>query len=56
MSLDEIVAALRDRVLIRVSEATGVSEKTVQQVASGKAKRPAKKTISRLSAYLSGAQ
>ena len=54
MTLDEIRAALSDRRLTAVSEATGVHRNTLSQIRSGRLKNPSYETIARLSNYLAG--
>lgn len=54
MTLDEIRAALADRRLTAVSEATGVHRNTLSQIRSGRLLNPSYETIARLSDYLGG--
>lgn len=54
MTLDEIMAALADRKLNAVADATGLSYDTVWRVAAGKTKRVSYETAKVLSDYLQG--
>ena len=54
MTLDEIMAALADRKLNAVADATGLSYDTVWRVAAGKTKRVSYETAKTLSDYLQG--
>lgn len=55
MTLEEIRAALGDRNLERVSEATGVHRTTLSAIRSGRNRNPAWRTLRTLAEYLAPA-
>ncbi len=55
LSLDQIVLLLKDRRLSVVSEATGLSVKTIAAIRNGKETNPKYGTIALLSGYLNRA-
>lgn len=56
MTTEQIRAALQDRVLTRVSEATGISRATLHRIKRGADTNLTEKTIKALSDYLGGGQ
>lgn len=54
MTLEQIVAALKDRRIDMVSEATGLHYQTVMKVRNGDSKNPSNDTMRALEAYLEG--
>ena len=54
MTPDQLQAALQDRRIDKVAEATGIHYNTVRRVARGEARNPTWDTIRRLSDYLKG--
>jgi transcriptional regulator with XRE-family HTH domain len=52
MSYEEIREALKDRVLQRVAEKTGLNPMTINKIANGKTKKPHKVVQRALSDYL----
>jgi len=56
MTLDEIRAALADRRLDRVAEATGLHENTIWAIRSGRNENPSYRTLRSLSDYLTATE
>lgn len=54
MTLEEIRAALGDRILVRVARNTGISRGTLWAIREGRMDNPNYETIKTLSDYLSG--
>jgi len=54
MALDDLRAALRDLNLAAVSRACGVSHNTLIGIRTGRIKRPIRRTMARIEAYLNG--
>ncbi len=54
MTLDEMVKALDDRNLVKVSEATGVSYQTIRNIAIGKTLDPSISVFKKIEQYLVG--
>ena len=52
LDIDEIKRALHDRVLLTVSEHTGINRNTIALIKSGEAKNPSHRTMKALSDYL----
>lgn len=55
-TLREVIGALADRNLAKVSRTIGLHENTVRAIASGKNKKPALETLERLADYLFGSR
>ena len=56
MTLDEIRAALYDRVLVRAAERSGVSVRVLYNIQQRKIDHVSKRTMEKLVAYLTGAK
>lgn len=56
MTLDEIKAALQDRRLNKIAEATGLHRATVARVRDGRITNPDYDTVKKLTDYLLGAK
>jgi hypothetical protein len=54
MEFEEIVAALQDRNLVKVSQATGIHWNTLHKWKQGRAEDPKLSTVITLSKYLQG--
>lgn len=54
MTLDEIRAALQDRRLNKVSEATGLHRATIARIRDGRMVNPDYDTVAKLATYLGG--
>ena len=54
LTLDQIVAGLKDRKLNVVAELSGVNYQTVTFIANGKQTNPSYNTLKKLSDYLEG--
>jgi transcriptional regulator with XRE-family HTH domain len=54
MILEEIAAALQDRRLDAVAEATGLSRDAIADIRDGKSTNPRYQTVQRLADYLEG--
>lgn len=54
LTLDQIIEALQDRNLTRVSERTGISASYLSLLRSGKRTEPGYSTVKTLSDYLEG--
>lgn len=52
LTIEQIIEALKDRSLKKVSESTGLSYDTVWRVANGKALKPSHDTVKKISDYL----
>lgn len=56
LDIDEIRAALQDRVITSVETHTGINRNTIAMIRSGKAKNPSYATLKALSDYLAPRQ
>ena len=54
MTLDQIIAALKDRRLDIVSKATGLHRETLRRIRDGLAVAPTHDTVEKLRAYFGG--